>query len=373
MKVSKRDVLLLVGFLGILAAVCAYSFVFQPTMEKVSALEQQNLELNARITDLQSKAKNRDAYESETAKMEREIQEIYQLFPVDVREEDAILLAINQELIAPMKVDSLSIEGLVDVAFSADMPQGEMPDATYEIDQVEQLEGAEGTQETQASAAQTQAPGSAITGPLGLKSRKATLNFEASYEGLKRSVENIHRQTDRTVIEQMSVVFDETTGLLRGTAAINLYCVPGQEGKEYVQPNLSAVLLGKENIFGTKTLRGESGLPEVTEGEETEDAAPAAQADSPAPAARTGNSAPAAQTQNPAPAAQTSNPAPAAQAQNPAPAAQANSPAPAAQTESPAPAAQANSPAPAAQTGNPAPAAQTESPAPAEQTQTPAQ
>ena len=44
MKVSKRDILLLVGFLGILAAVCSYFFVFQPTMEKSDALEQENME-----------------------------------------------------------------------------------------------------------------------------------------------------------------------------------------------------------------------------------------------------------------------------------------------------------------------------------------
>ena len=31
--------------------------------------------------------------------MRREIDEIYQLFPVDVREENAVYLAINQELL----------------------------------------------------------------------------------------------------------------------------------------------------------------------------------------------------------------------------------------------------------------------------------
>ena len=45
MKVSKRDVLLLLAFLGIFAAVLSYVFVFQPTMEKTEALAEENKQL----------------------------------------------------------------------------------------------------------------------------------------------------------------------------------------------------------------------------------------------------------------------------------------------------------------------------------------
>lgn len=117
MKVSKRDILLLVGFLGILAGVCSFLFIFQPTMEKADALEQENIQLQSRIADLRIKDANRSTYESEMTRMEQEIKEIYQLFPVDVREENAILLAINQELIAPLKVQSVTIDPLIEVPF----------------------------------------------------------------------------------------------------------------------------------------------------------------------------------------------------------------------------------------------------------------
>ncbi|MDE6320382.1 MAG: hypothetical protein K2M22_11905, partial [Lachnospiraceae bacterium] len=100
MKVSKRDVLLLVAAIGILAAVLSYFFVFQPTMEKTKALAEENAQIETRIADLQGKADNRDTYESQTAQMRLEMEEIYRLFPVDVREENAVYLAINQELLA---------------------------------------------------------------------------------------------------------------------------------------------------------------------------------------------------------------------------------------------------------------------------------
>lgn len=270
MKVSKRDILILIGFLGILIGVCSFLFVFQPTMEKADALQQENMELQSRIADLQNKKNNKDTYENETARMEQEMKEIYQLFPVDVREENAILLAINQELIAPLKVDSITIDALLEVPFLEDTPEEETQ-ISYEIDAVEELEDYEGTQQSEEALTVGGDDGTGGLNPFGLKNRKMTMTYEISYEGLKRSVKNICMQTDRMVIDDLSVVFDETTGLLHGTMAVNMYCVPNQEGKEYVQPNLSSVLLGSDNIFGTIVLRGESGLPDLEDGEEGEE------------------------------------------------------------------------------------------------------
>lgn len=270
MKVSKRDILLLIGFLGILIGACSFLFVFQPTMEKADALQQENMELQSRIADLQSKKNNKDTYESETARMEQEMKEIYQLFPVDVREENAILLAINQELIAPLKVDSITIDALLEVPFLEEAPEEETQ-ISYEIDAVEELEDYEGTQQSEEALTVGGDDGSGGLNPYGLKNRKMTMTYEISYEGLKRSVKNICLQTDRMVIDNLSVVFDETTGLLHGTMAVNMYCVPNQEGKEYVQPNFSSVLLGSDNIFGTIVLSSESGLPDLEDGEEAEE------------------------------------------------------------------------------------------------------
>ena len=272
MKVSKRDILLLIGFLGILVGVCSYLFVFQPTMEKADALEQENMQLQSRISDLKSKQANKETYESETVKMEQEMKEIYQLFPVDVREENAILLASNQELVAPLKVESVTIDALLDVPFLDSVPEEETQ-ISYEIDAVEELEDYEGTQQSEEALTVGGEDGSGGLNPYGLKSRKVTMTYEISYEALKRSVKNICLQTDRMVIDNMTVVYDESTGLLHGTTAVNMYCVPNQEGKEYVQPNFSSVLLGTDNIFGTIVIRSESGLGDLegAEGEGGED------------------------------------------------------------------------------------------------------
>lgn len=269
MKVSKRDILILVGFLGILAAVCSYLFVFQPTTEKNEALMQENKQLEDRIADLQSKKENRDTYESETARMRREMEEIYQLFPVDVREENAILLAINQELLSPMEVESVTIDALLEVPI-VEAQDPDMPDATYEIEEVEEIEDATGTQDPTTVEADVTHDASGAN-PFNLMYRRATINYGVSYEGLKRSVKNICMQTDRMVINNLTVVYDEQTGLLKGSTTVDLFCVPGQEGKEYEEPDFGGVLLGTNNIFGTRVIRSEGNLPNLEEGAENEE------------------------------------------------------------------------------------------------------
>lgn len=269
MKVSKRDILILVGFLGILAAVCSYLFVFQPTTEKNEALMQENKQLEDRIADLQSKKENRDTYESETARMRREMEEIYQLFPVDVREENAILLAINQELLSPMEVESVTIDALLEVPI-VEAQDPDMPDATYEIEEVEEIEDATGTQDPTTVEADVTHDASGAN-PFNLMYRRATINYGVSYEGLKRSVKNICMQTDRMVINNLTAVYDEQTGLLKGSTTVDLFCVPGQEGKEYEEPDFGGVLLGTNNIFGTRVIRSEGNLPNLEEGAEGED------------------------------------------------------------------------------------------------------
>lgn len=266
MKVSKRDVLLLVAALGILAAVLSYFFVFRPTTEKAKAMAEENGQLEARIADLQSKADNRSTYESETAQMNREMEEIYQLFPVDVREENAVYLAINQELLSPLTVESVTIDALLEVPI-LDAPQDEVPDATYGYAEIEQLEDETGTQDAAVNEVDYTSDTASVN-PFHLMSRKATINYEVSYEGLKRSVKNICMQMDRMVIDNLSVVYDEQTGLLQGSTTVNMFCVPGQEGKEYEEPDFGGVLLGTSNIFGTRVIRSEADLPDLEEAAE---------------------------------------------------------------------------------------------------------
>ncbi|MDE6847423.1 MAG: hypothetical protein K2J99_16880 [Lachnospiraceae bacterium] len=272
MKVSKRDILLLVGLLGILAVVCSVFLVYQPTMEKADALEQENFELQARINDLSSKMANKDSYITETENMNREIDLIFKEFPVDVREEDSILLAISQELISPMMISSISISACEPVVLPDDE---EDVSHTYEIDEIEEYEAQEGiSDDVTASAADANANGlSNENMPSILMARNVTINYLVSYEGLKRGIKNISVQDNRMSIDNLTVAYDESTGLLTGMTSIDMYCIPGQPDKVYVTPNISSVLLGTDNLFGSIELYSERGLEDIEGNEGGDDEA----------------------------------------------------------------------------------------------------
>lgn len=241
-RMSGKDSLLLPALLGVLLAVVSYFLIYSPNREKTDALLAENEELAQSVTDLDARMQNKTFYLEETERMKQEIQDIYGLFPVDTKEEDSILLAIDQEVSAPMMVESVTIHSLEEVPFSED---------AQEEDSVEETEDDSGDGK-----------------PFGLYSRQTTINYRVSYEGLKRSIRNICEQPNRMGIEKVSVAFDETTGMLTGSMVVNMYCVPEQEGREYQEPDFSSVLLGTDNIFGTIKINSEQNLPEKEESEQ---------------------------------------------------------------------------------------------------------
>ena len=274
MKVSKRDLLILVGFIGFLLGGCTFYWVFMPAQEKVEEMEAENIQLRQQITDLTIKTNNKETYLTEMDRILKEIDDIYEVFPVNVKAEDVILMAINQELVSPMVVENVNIEQLVPVSFEDQIAPTEEHDYTYDLGENDVLgvddEPIDGADNTTAAESEAEID--------WLYNRKATFNYGVSYEGLKRSIQHIVDQPNRMGIETLTVTYDDNTGLLIGSTTLNMYLAPYQIGKEYVQPDFSSVLLGTDNIFGTIRIHGEAGLPDVgdmeTEGgaEDTENA-----------------------------------------------------------------------------------------------------
>lgn len=275
MKISKRDSMIIMIALGAISVALSIILVYNKYQEKTEALIAQNGKLQQQINDLQTKQQNQGFYETEMERMLKAIDDIYQVFPVDVREEDCLLMAINQELISPMALNSISINLVSDVEFTVDTAQPER-DYTYELGEGDILGDGGGDTAAAPDAAAANDPNN-TTGML--RTRQTTFNYTVSYEGLKRSIQHICNQTNRVAIDSLTASFDTSTGLLVGSTTLDMYIVPGQD-KPYVQPNFSAVLLGTDNIFGTIVINSESNMPDVedmdeegAEGTETENAA----------------------------------------------------------------------------------------------------
>ncbi len=237
MKVSKKDIYLIIGFLGVLAFLCAFLWIYQPTMEKVDALNAESRTMEIEIADLQSKMDNKDTYVSKTQEMATEMDSILQMFPVELKEEDAIVLTLTEELLSPMIVTTLTMDETEPVDFEL---------YTQESEEAEPVDTGETVQ-------------------LGLYRNPVSMQFVSSYEALKRYVKTVALQTNRTKIVGITASYDETTGLLTCVANLNMYFITGQEDKTYVQPDFSSVITGTDNPFGSITMPYEAGVAGLAE------------------------------------------------------------------------------------------------------------
>ena len=237
MKVSKKDIYLIIGFLGVLAFLCAFLWVYQPTMEKVDALKAESRSLEIEIADLQSKMDNKDTYVSKTQEMATEMDSILQMFPVELKEEDAIVLTLTEELLSPMIVTTLTMDETEPVDFEL---------YTQESEEAEPVDTGETIQ-------------------LGLYRNPVSMQFVSSYEALKRYVKTVALQTNRTKIVGITASYDEMTGLLTCVANLNMYFITGHEDKTYVQPDFSSVITGTDNPFGSITMPYEADVAGLAE------------------------------------------------------------------------------------------------------------
>ena len=237
MKVSKKDIYLIIGFLGVLAFLCAFLWVYQPTMEKVDALKAESRSLEIEIADLQSKMDNKDTYVSKTQEMATEMDSILQMSPVELKEEDAIVLTLTEELLSPMIVTTLTMDETEPVDFEL---------YTQESEEAEPVDTGETIQ-------------------LGLYRNPVSMQFVSSYEALKRYVKTVALQTNRTKIVGITASYDEMTGLLTCVANLNMYFITGQEDKTYVQPDFSSVITGTDNPFGSITMPYEADVAGLAE------------------------------------------------------------------------------------------------------------
>lgn len=227
MSISKKDAQLLIGFSGVLIAVLVFWFLYKPLTEKTEVLRNENVQLTARVAQLEEMAANESNYLNETQRMNSEIAQTYNLFPSNVLTEDVIYFALNQEMVAPLTVQGIAIDASAQV---------------YAVSQnaVSQNEVVQGN------------PSNVV-----LFDQPATFSYLSSYEGFKRSLDNICNNQNRMTIESVTAAYDNTTGLLTGSTKVNMYYLTGT-GKGYIAPDFSNVPVGTSNLFGTVTIPSEN-------------------------------------------------------------------------------------------------------------------
>lgn len=256
-KMSMRDKRILLMLLGIVVFVLGYFLVFQPQMAKAEEIEAQNVPLREKLNQLVEIEENQDYYISETNKYNQHVTDYTNMFPSDVKEEDAVLLGKGMEDKLGMwifKMDfadqefvaSLDTSGLNNGSEGDDSTLSEQANQPTK-DQINEIEGTDGT-EADTSAA----PDSLDLNSVALYRVKNTMEFNGTYQELKDLVDYLAADASRLTIDSVDIDFSASTGDLGGTVVVNMYSMTGT-GRTYTTPDISSVVLGNHNLFGTLT------------------------------------------------------------------------------------------------------------------------
>ncbi|MDD3414410.1 MAG: hypothetical protein PHY47_10465 [Lachnospiraceae bacterium] len=237
MSISKKDTQLLIGLSGLLIAVLVFWFLYKPLTEKTEVLRNENVQLTARVAQLEQMAANESNYKSETQRMNNELTQTYNLFPSNVLTEDVIYLALNQEIVAPLTVQGIAIDASAQI---------------YAVSQNSISQNSISQNAVSENAVPEGNPSNVV-----LFNQPATFSYQSSYEGFKRSLDNICNNQNRMTIESVTAAYDNTTGLLTGSTKVNMYYLTGT-GKGYIAPDFSNVPVGTNNLFGTVSIPSEN-------------------------------------------------------------------------------------------------------------------
>lgn len=236
MKVSKRDISLLIMLVGILLLVLAYFMVFTPYQEKVEAVKAENESLKIQAEALESLNARRALFVEESTTIQEDIQDKIYRFPVDMKEEDMILYMRDIEENTPTYVGSISMPPFNGIELS---PQTE-PD---ELATVPDIAGILGNYRFVNDG---RIPD--VYSMLLSFSTNQT-SFTTTYSGLKSIVRGLSADDDRKSIEQISMSYDDGTGNLQVSMGLNHFILSGS-GKTYTAPTTISSH-GLSSIFGS--------------------------------------------------------------------------------------------------------------------------
>ncbi|MCR5720914.1 MAG: hypothetical protein K6G72_00990 [Lachnospiraceae bacterium] len=217
---NNKKIFLYVVLVGLLGFLAFYMLVFKKYEEKTEDLRRQNANLRTEVEDLKKVYDNLDAYRQTIAIMDGYIVTTLSQYPADVREEDALVIAVDTLNKAYVEYSTINIKEKEEV--------GAIPAETV------QKAGLESFQDE-------------------IKISKRTVSYVNStdYINLKTIIGTILSYGGKKTIEQISYSKSEEgeKGFITGTIDVTDFVAEGT-GKEYQAPDIKEYEAGLYDLFG---------------------------------------------------------------------------------------------------------------------------
>lgn len=241
--VSKRDKCLLLGLFGGVFLLLAWLYGATPLQEKTAALQTENVTLKAKADLYQAINANLPTYEEGIEKMERQIADIANSYPVYISREDEILFLANMENTyhSDLAVENITMSAVEEI----------VANVVVETEDTEAV--------TQEAATATEEVVEAVP-EIHMYRQPVNYSFRCTYKGAKDMITHLYAQTDKKCVEGVSLAYDSATGNLMGSLDLNQYYMTGID-KNYQPTNVPTVPKGVRDVF--HTVGGSAGVDSV--------------------------------------------------------------------------------------------------------------
>ena len=223
MKISRKDIKLLLYAGGILFLVAVYFVFYRNIDQKSNELEGEIRLLEQEKNHLEALNDKKAEYKEKTEEMQREIDVVLAGFPADVREENAIVYAKQLENLSGMEISGINIGSKNLLHSTGENAESEGNGDTDTADQLPSLY---------------------------LYGMPVNYSFTVEYSSFKKAAALIAENEEKRNMETITLSFDEESGKIVGTASVNMYFIMGSNSV-YQEPEIPPIQQGIDDIFGT--------------------------------------------------------------------------------------------------------------------------
>jgi TolA-binding protein len=263
-KLTGKQINILINLLFVALFAFSYFYIYTDLENKTIAAQEEIRSTKQEIRDQERMLSEEASLQQSLEQVNSQLQEIIDEYPVNIAKEDNFMFIEQMEKALDIDISSLDVKDgsllyqtilpirnedgteIFQAATDADTVNEAEPSATDTTDAapLEDL-----TTVDTAEDVQNEAEEPAIQTMIGMQTL-VSMNFVSTYEGFKRLVDYIKNYPDKTVIDNVVVSYDSSTGNLAGSMVLKRFALTGT-GKDYQPPYIEDISIGTENIFGT--------------------------------------------------------------------------------------------------------------------------
>lgn len=213
LKISMKEIRLCVISLSLILFIVTYFVLYDGLVEKTNILKKDKAVVDQQIEERISHLQEAEEMKDKIKIMQQQMRDLLEQYPSQMTLPDILLLFSEFEKNNELTFSSLS--------YGENIP---FYDTT--IPQVDGEAGAfmSGVQNT------------------------VSVTYQGTYEQVKDWMKYVEEYPMRLSLDQISMSYDDTTGLVNGSMSISIYAIKGN-GVPYIPPMLDSIPIGKENIF----------------------------------------------------------------------------------------------------------------------------